>query len=120
MNCARIYNLALSTPLAYVLNNRQAFANLTLDGEAVRSRQSSTPLRSTDVLNGFFIYSLLLHKAEQASYLILPHNLDQKARIDVALIARNKEMEGIGQEAYPHACDLCFIVLDDEQGQRSM
>ncbi|KAG1817374.1 hypothetical protein EV424DRAFT_1347961 [Suillus variegatus] len=30
---------------------------------------------------------------------------------------RNKEMEGIGQEAYPHACDLCFIIIGDNDSK---
>ncbi|KAJ7168381.1 hypothetical protein C8R43DRAFT_877227 [Mycena crocata] len=25
-------------------------------------------------------------------------------------------MEGIGQEHWPHACDLCFVVFEDEEG----
>jgi hypothetical protein len=28
-------------------------------------------------------------------------------------------MEGIGQEAYPHACDLCFFVFEAEDGTLS-
>ncbi|KIJ60382.1 hypothetical protein HYDPIDRAFT_98972 [Hydnomerulius pinastri MD-312] len=118
MNCARIYNLALANPRAYVANNKRAFATTFHDEEGRHRCHSSTPLRPADVLNGFFVYSLLLHHAERGSFLILPHDYDHKDRIDVALVVRNKEMEGIGQEAYPHACDLCFIVVDGDEGQK--
>ena len=114
LNCARIYNLGLSTPFAYIRNNERAFA-ATSAGDDVPRNLNPTLLRSTDVLNGFFIYSLLLHKAEQGGFLILPHDFDQD-RLNVALMERNKEMEGIGQEAYPHACDLCYVVV--ESGDR--
>ncbi|KAG2139346.1 hypothetical protein DEU56DRAFT_871163 [Suillus clintonianus] len=115
MNCARVYNYALAQRHAYMSNNRRAFdATLAQAFDKEFSWQYTLRMRDTDVLNGFFIHSLLLEKAEHNSCLVLPHDEQQRTRIDVALSERNKEMEGIGQEAYPHACDLCFIVIGDD------
>ncbi|KAG2743488.1 hypothetical protein P692DRAFT_201886487 [Suillus brevipes Sb2] len=61
--------------------------------------------------------STRIYYAEHNSCLVLPHDEQQRIRIDVALSERNKEMEGIGQEAYPHACDLCFIVIGDNDSK---
>ncbi|KAI6113982.1 hypothetical protein F5141DRAFT_1187666 [Pisolithus sp. B1] len=99
MNCAWIYNVALVHPNAYILNNRLAIA-MTKETEDAGKSWSY-------VLNGFFIYSLLLDKAEKQSQLVLIHDTLYRERIDAALI-----------EAYPHACDKCFVVLDNEQGQK--
>jgi hypothetical protein len=33
---------------------------------------------------------------------------------------RNQSMEGIGQEYYTHACNLCCIVFEDEEGHMRM
>ncbi|KAG1812248.1 uncharacterized protein BJ212DRAFT_1301747 [Suillus subaureus] len=41
--------------------------------------------------------------------LVLPHDEQQQIQIDVVL--------SIGQEAYPHACDLCFIVIGDDNSK---
>lgn len=69
-------------------------------------------------MNGFFLYSLLLDKAERRSILILSHNeTSQRDRLQHALAERNKAMEGIGQENYPHACDLCFVAKEGPDGQ---
>ncbi|KAG2156704.1 uncharacterized protein EDB93DRAFT_1238962 [Suillus bovinus] len=98
MNCARVYNYALAQWHAYILNNRHTF-NATLS-QAFDNKflwQYTLQMRDTDVLNGFFIYSLLLEKAEHNSCLVLPH-----------------DEQGIRQEAYLHACDLCFIVVSDD------
>ncbi|KIJ57565.1 hypothetical protein HYDPIDRAFT_104097, partial [Hydnomerulius pinastri MD-312] len=116
MNCARIYNIALADCHAYIRNNPLAFPSASIDHRPT-SWSLSLEMRDVDVLNGFFIYSLLLDRAERRSTLVVPHNTTQKDRINDALIARNKEMEGIGQEAYLHACDRCFIV-EDSAGQR--
>ncbi|KAG2746555.1 hypothetical protein P692DRAFT_201877121 [Suillus brevipes Sb2] len=118
MNCARVYNYALAQRHAYISNNRRAFdATLPRAFDEEFSWQYTLRMRDTDVLNGFFIYSLLLEKAEHNSCLVLPHDKQQRIRIDVALSEHNKEMEGIGQEAYPHACDLCFIVIGDDDSK---
>lgn len=69
-------------------------------------------------MNGFFLYSLLLDKAERHGVLVLPHDEpSQKDRLQPALAERNKMTEGIGQECYPHACDLCFIVFLNDDGE---
>ncbi|KAI6017835.1 hypothetical protein EDC04DRAFT_2607977 [Pisolithus marmoratus] len=118
MNCACIYDVALADPNAYILNNRLAFAIAQGTEDVGKSWPCSLQMRDEDVLNGLFIYSLLLDKAEKQSQLVLIHDSLQHTRIDAALIVRNKEMEGIGQEAYPHACDKCFAILNNEQGQK--
>ncbi|KAI6012337.1 hypothetical protein EDC04DRAFT_2956638, partial [Pisolithus marmoratus] len=118
MNCTCIYNVALAHPNAYILNNRLAFAIAQGTEDVGKSWPCSLQMQDEDVLNGFFIYSLLLDKAEKQSQLVLIHDSLQHTRIDAALIVRNKEMEGIGQEAYPHACDKCFAILNNEQGQK--
>jgi hypothetical protein len=121
MNCARVYSYALAQRHAYISNNRRAFyATLPQAFDEEFSWQFTLRMRDADVLNGFFIYSLLLEKAEHNSSLVLPHDEQQRIRIDVALSERNKEMEGIGQEAYPHACDLCFIVIGDDPKCKSI
>lgn len=120
MNCARIYNVALAHPNAYMLNNKLAFGMPLKEESVGKSWPCSLKMRDEDVLNGFFIYSLLLDKAEKQSQLVLEHTSQHRTRIDGALIVRNKETEGIGQEAYPHACDKCFVVLDDELGGKGM
>jgi hypothetical protein len=77
-------------------------------------------LRSIDVTNGFFLYCLLLEKSERSGVLMLPHDEpSQNDRLKPALANRNKAMEGIGQEQYAHACDLCFVVFEDENGNLS-
>lgn len=71
-------------------------------------------------MNGFFLYSLLLDKTEQGGILILPHDeASQSYRLQPALAERNSAMEGTGQECYAHACDLCFVIVKNEQGQLS-
>jgi hypothetical protein len=40
-------------------------------------------------------------------------------RLIPALAERNKGTEGIGQEAYPHAFDLCFFVFEAKDGSLS-
>lgn len=75
----------------------------------------SEQLRAEDALNGFFLYSLLLHKAEHQHYLVLSHDVQsQRYRLEPALEERNKSMEGIGQEYWAHACDICFRVLQQD------
>lgn len=82
--------------------------------------QSSLNLRDEVVLNGVFLYCLLLDKAEQGGILVLnQEEHSQRDRLKAALAERNKAMEGTGQECYTHACDACFIVLEDENGRKS-
>jgi hypothetical protein len=49
---------------------------------------------------------------------MLPHDeASQSDRLQPALAERNKVMEeGTGQECYLHACDLCFVILEDAEG----
>ncbi|KAF8054159.1 hypothetical protein FPV67DRAFT_1441185 [Lyophyllum atratum] len=117
-NCARIYNRTLGLHLSHVVNNILAFK---VDyHERIRHSihwQTSYNLRPEDVMNGFFLYSLLLDKSEHGQSLVLPHDeASQKDRLKSALHERNKGMEGVGQECYNHACDQCFIVFLDDQG----
>lgn len=70
-----------------------------------------------DVLNGFFLYSLLLDKAERNWCLTLPHDArTQVDRLHDTLLERNQATEGIGQESYPHICDVCCHVEVAEDG----
>lgn len=104
----------------HITNNKLAFASVLQD--YTRSPPSGWNLeaRNEDVMNGFLLYSLLLEKAERRGILVLPHDeASHKDRLQPALAERNKAMEGIGQEAYPHACDLCFFVFVAEDGTLS-
>ncbi|KAJ6600574.1 hypothetical protein DFH09DRAFT_844323, partial [Mycena vulgaris] len=75
-------------------------------------------IRKEDVMDDFFLYSLLLDKSEQSGILVLPHDESgQGDRLKPALAERNSAMEGTGQECYAHTCDLCFIIVENEQGQ---
>ncbi|KAK7001157.1 hypothetical protein R3P38DRAFT_3612695 [Favolaschia claudopus] len=100
-NWARIYNIALARTESHVLNNKIVFASQVQSSTRPNPDGWNLDMRAEDVLNGFFLYSLLLEKAERRSIL--------KGRLGPALAERNKAMEGIGQEAYPHACDLLKI-----------
>ncbi|KAF8158569.1 hypothetical protein B0H34DRAFT_656485 [Crassisporium funariophilum] len=121
MNCARIYNQSIGHLHAVLLNNPQAFpAGLYVrySDNSGSHMQTLPDLQDKDILNGFFLYSLLLDHAELGTVLHLEHNApSHKDRLKPALEEQNKRMEGIGQEEYTHACDLCFIVFVDEQGQ---
>ncbi|KAJ7164484.1 hypothetical protein C8R46DRAFT_901653 [Mycena filopes] len=116
-NWARIYNCALADPNAHMTNNKLAFASVYHQHQRSIPEGWNLELRNTDVTNGFFLYSLLLEKAERSGILILPHDeATQKDRLQPVLAERNKAMEGIGQEHYAHACDLCFVVFEDDDG----
>jgi hypothetical protein len=66
MNCARIYNQLISNRHSHILNNKRAYAHVYAHYiRPLREWQTSFSLRPEDVLNGFFIYSLLLDKAER-------------------------------------------------------
>lgn len=120
MNCARIYNQSIGILHAEVTNNPLAHPGklhrplYALDFDW----QTSLHLQDTDVLNGFFLFSLLLDRAEQKTILYFEHDApSQKDRLKPALQERNVRMEGFGQEEYTHACDLCYIVFLDEDGR---
>ncbi|KAJ7663445.1 hypothetical protein B0H17DRAFT_1144090 [Mycena rosella] len=108
-NWARIYNCALSEIDPHIANNKLAFASV-YEGWNLE-------LRNVDVTNGFFLYSLLLEKSERGGILLLPHDEpSQRDRLKPALAERKKAMEGIGQEHWAHACDLCFVIFEDADG----
>ncbi|KAJ7028171.1 hypothetical protein C8F04DRAFT_1044296 [Mycena alexandri] len=118
-NCARIYNQALSTPRQHVLNNKLAFTAIYHNTKHLTPDDWNTTrlIRKEDTMNGFFLYSLLLDKAEHGGILMLPHDeQSQSDRMEQALAERNSAMEGTGQECYAHACDLCFVVYENEHG----
>ena len=120
MNGCHIYNTSIGNLQAHVLNNQQAYM------EELKALHYSQPtfawpcsleLGDEFLLNAFFLYSLLLEKSEQCNALFLPHDeSSQRLRLHDALLERNKRMEGPGQEAYLHACDLCFFVFEGDDG----
>jgi len=122
MNCTQIYNQSIGHCHSHVLNNKQAYANVHPHYICLSHKwQTSFSLWPEDVLNGFFLYSLLLYKAERHNILILPHSAgNQKYHLKPAHAERNQSMEGIGQEYYPHACDLCCIISMNENGRTCM
>jgi len=71
-----------------------------------------------DVWNGFYIYALAMDCYEIGQLLVLPHSkgMQQRDRLEVGIRARNLRLEGPGQEAWNHACDLCCYVFKDENG----
>lgn len=81
---------------------------------------SAMKLQGVHVLNGFFLYSILLDYAERQQVLILEHNINQRDRLKIVLDQRNQRMKGTGQEEYTHACKACFFVMENENGQKSM
>lgn len=108
MNLARIYNHVLLPSHPHIINNRQAFISVSAQYHSQRQQHL---MRDEDVLNGFFLYSLLLDKAECNTCLVLPHDApSQSERLRNALQERNKATEGIGQESYPHICDVCCHI----------
>lgn len=117
-NWARIYDYALAPRSPQVTNNAAAFATTRTEESCELNWQSSLHLRADDVLNGFFLYSLLLDKTEHGWVLVLAHDKrDQAVRLRAALEERNQQLEGIGQENYAHACQLCCHVLEDSDHQ---
>ncbi|KAH6907643.1 hypothetical protein BKA70DRAFT_1104746 [Coprinopsis sp. MPI-PUGE-AT-0042] len=118
LNCARIYNYSLLQPKGYMYNNRLAFADYVLPptvAETYDGWQTALKLREEDVLNGFFLYSLLLDHSERDTCLLLKHQIpSHRERLQDELQRRNDRMEGTGQEEYFHACNLCFKVLEQD------
>ncbi|EIW56144.1 uncharacterized protein TRAVEDRAFT_129214 [Trametes versicolor FP-101664 SS1] len=116
-NCARIYNASLARCDASVQNNIQAYGRTTRSHLSEIGWPYALDMNSDIAMNGFLLYSLLLDKAEHGSHLELPHDFPtQKDRLATALAERNNAMEGIGQEEWTHACDLCFIVKEASDG----
>ncbi|EPQ49828.1 hypothetical protein GLOTRDRAFT_51546, partial [Gloeophyllum trabeum ATCC 11539] len=102
---------------AFINNNPVAFGTMPAFHTTGIPWQTSLLMRTQDVLDGFFLYSLLLYKAEKREVLVVPHEgPSQAARLEKELKARNSTMEGTGQEEYLHACDLCCKIWQDENG----
>ncbi|KAJ7627805.1 hypothetical protein DFH06DRAFT_1272919 [Mycena polygramma] len=122
-NCARIYNQALSSPSPHIVNNKLAFTAIYTQAKHLTPDdwKFNRLIRKEDVMNGFFLYSLLLDKAEQAGILILPHDeASQSDRLQDALAERNSAMEGTGQESYTHALKIQAAGCDGNTiGHRS-
>ncbi|KAF9518066.1 hypothetical protein BS47DRAFT_1338638 [Hydnum rufescens UP504] len=119
-NCSRVYNHTLSNKSAHILNNLQAYSSFPLDSP---TPHSATPASMTPehVSGGFILYSLLLDSAEQKEILVLPHDVgSQRLRVQPAMEARNKAMEGTGQEYWDHACDKCCILLENNGEMRKI
>lgn len=75
-------------------------------------------MNSVDVLDGFLLYSLLLDHTDRSCTLILPHDVSsQRLHLDPLLSERNAAMEGFGEEHYGHACKLCCLIFEDEEGE---
>ena len=108
------------------MNNRQAFSALQrplLYHCALPEMYPGWPvaleLCDADVLNGFFLYSILLDRAERNVSLVLQHGTTHRDRLADVLHDCNCQTEGIGQEQYFHACDECFQVFEQD-GQLCM
>ncbi|KAF4609858.1 hypothetical protein D9613_010386 [Agrocybe pediades] len=97
LNCAKIYNTAIATRHAEVLNNPRAFPP-----ELRASVNKQAPAEYSD----FKPSSLILQDI-------------QADRLRPALQERNRCMEGTGQEEYTHACDACFLVSVDSEGRKT-
>ncbi|TFK91005.1 hypothetical protein K466DRAFT_573933 [Polyporus arcularius HHB13444] len=116
-NCARLYNVALAISNPEVHNNPLAYGVTPFLPLYKSTWPYSFEMSGDTAMNGFLLYSLLLDKAEHNSHLTLPHDCPtQKDRLMEALVVRNKAMEGIGQEEWAHACDLCFKVQQKPDG----
>ncbi|KAG6914131.1 hypothetical protein DXG01_002276 [Tephrocybe rancida] len=119
-NSARIYNKTLAHWNPHIHNNPVTFRDRLQLPISPQPWQTSLEMCPEDALNRFFLYSVLLHKAEHGTILILPHNVhSQMDRIKPALQERNEDMEGTGQENYAHACNRCFIVSANEKGEKA-
>ncbi|KAK7020302.1 hypothetical protein R3P38DRAFT_3194859 [Favolaschia claudopus] len=101
-NWARIYECGLAEPSPHVRNNKLAFS----------TTYSSLPTLKTIAAG----WNLELRNDDRG-ILVLPHDeSSQRDRLQPLLAERNKAMEGTGQEHWAHACDLCFIVFEDDAG----
>ncbi|KAJ7025207.1 hypothetical protein C8F04DRAFT_1269442 [Mycena alexandri] len=101
-NCAHIYNEALSTPPQHVLNNKLVFTAIYHETKHFTPGDWTLThfIRKEDAMNGFFVYSLLLDKAEHGGILMLPHDeANQADRLRPALAERNSAMEGTVKNA---------------------
>lgn len=119
MNCARIYNESLAFVHSHISNNPLAYPNsFHLHNRPAPVSTCKLDVDEEHVLNAFFIYALILDKSEKQTILMMSHKeTSHRERLKPLLAERNRETEGTGQEAYNHACDLCFIVYEDKDGR---
>lgn len=118
-NCARIYNMSLSSMSAHSRNNELAFfPSVHTERAKLPDAWPNQTLDYRTALDGFFLYSVLLDKAERMEALRVSHSGEvNRDRIKSALEERNFRMEGTGQEYWAHACDLCFIGIPGPDGR---
>ena len=92
-------------------NNPKAFAAQYNKSLSQSINNGSQKMTGDQALNGFFLYSLLLHHAELGTVLVLPKDAsDIRNTLHDAWEQRNTFMEGTGQELWSHACDKCCII----------
>ncbi len=97
MNFARIYNESIVSLHSHVVNNPGAYVNTLFSGNdgplsSFADPEQSLELQDNHVLNGFFLYSLLLDKEEQGTSFVLSHHEpSQCERLKEALSQRNKK-----------------------------
>ncbi|KAF8581706.1 hypothetical protein K439DRAFT_1647814 [Ramaria rubella] len=115
-NCVRTYNQALRVPDAHRANNVTAFGDDQWAAVPLPlSWGASLIMSGANVLDGFYLYSLLLDKAEHKQRLVLPHDATlQKLRLELLIAEWNATMEGFGKESYAHAYDVCCHIYEDE------
>lgn len=107
-NCARIYNSTVS--------------QLPLSSSLPPNWPHRLAMDVDDVWDSFFLHALLVDRhTNKLPCLELPHNAPtQLDRLRDALLARNQRMAGPGQEEWNHACSLCCLIQDHEDGTSSM
>ncbi|KAF8577525.1 hypothetical protein K439DRAFT_1649069 [Ramaria rubella] len=118
LNCARIYNHAFRVGDPHIANNESAFPQArAMQTPLPRAWGSLLVMSSVNVLDGFFLYSLLLHTAEHNEVLVLRHDASShRRRLEDAMARCNAAMEGWGQESYMHACNLCCLIYKNDEG----
>ncbi|KAF8587619.1 hypothetical protein K439DRAFT_1614172 [Ramaria rubella] len=97
-NCARMYNQGLRERDTHNANSG-SIGTYTPPAQAPPpSWGSSLTMSGENVLDGFYLHSLLLDKAEHHVTLVQPHDAaSQKLRLEPAMAERNAAMEGFGQ-----------------------
>lgn len=73
-----------------------------------------------DVLDAFFLHSLLRDHKRHQTRLFLPHVGRHRDRLDEALRDRNLRMRYNGQDMWDHACDDCCKILQKDDGTKGM
>lgn len=68
-----------------------------------------------DILNCFFLHSLLRDCQSSGIALELPHNGDQNDRMSGLMHARNERVAGTGLDHWNHKCRDCFKKVRDSR-----